>query len=122
MKEDETIFCIKETNSNSLHVELELNNAFVPFKVNTGAVVTIMSYSSFQQYLARVKLDNTEVALQTYTAELVKVLGEATVQVTFKWNRSKSDGLKMVTTYPLGLEQLRCGSKNKAGLNPYLIS
>ena len=81
LKEDEIIFCTKETNTHSLHVELELNNALVPFTVNTGAVVTIMSHSSFQHYLAQVKLDNTEVALQTYTAKPMKVLGEVTVQV-----------------------------------------
>ena len=83
LKEDETIFCIKETNSRSLHVELELNNALIPFKMDAWAVVTIMSYSSFQQYLARVKLDNTEMALQTYTAEPMNMLGEAAFQVKY---------------------------------------
>ena len=80
---DETIFCIKETNTHSLHVELELNNELVPFEVDTGAAVTIMSHSSFKQYLPQVKLVNTEVALQTYTAEPMQVLGEATVQVKY---------------------------------------
>ena len=42
-----------------------------------------MSHNSFQQYLAWVKLDNSEVALQTYTAEPMKVLGEATVPVKY---------------------------------------
>ena len=80
---DETIFCIKETNTHSLHVELELNNELVPFEVDTGATVSIMSHSSFKQYLPQVKLVNTEVALQTYTAEPMQVLGEATVQVKY---------------------------------------
>ena len=80
---DETIFCIKETNACSLCVELELNDALVPFKVDTGAAVTIMSHSSFKQYLPQVNLDDAEVALQTYTAELMKVLGETTVQVKY---------------------------------------
>ena len=83
MEGDETIFCIKETNTHSLHVELELNNELVPFEVDTGAVGTIMSLSSFKQYLPQVKLVNTEVALQTYTAEPMQVLGKATVQVKY---------------------------------------
>ena len=81
LKGDETIFYVKETNTHSLHVELELNNALVSFEVDTRAAVTIMSHCSFKQYLPQVHLDNTEVTLQTYTAELMKVLGEATVQV-----------------------------------------
>ena len=83
LKGDETIFCVKETNNRSLHVELELNNSQVPFEVDTGAAVTIMSHHSFKQYLPQVHLDNTEVTLQTYTAEPMKVLGEATVQVKY---------------------------------------
>ena len=78
---DETIFCIKEINTHSLHVEL--NNELVPFEVDTGAAVTIMSHSSFKLYLPLVKLVNIEMALQTYTAEPMQVLGEATVQVKY---------------------------------------
>ena len=48
LKPDEAIFCIKETRTHSLHVKLELNNALVPFEVDTGAAVTIMSDSSFK--------------------------------------------------------------------------
>ena len=65
------------------HVELELNNVLVSFEVDTGVAVTIMSHCSFKQYLPQVHLGNTEVALQTYTAEPMKVLGEATVQVKY---------------------------------------
>ena len=83
MEGHETIFCIKETNTHSLHVEIELNNELVPFEVDTRAAVTIMSHSSFKQYLLQVKLVNVEVALQTYTAEPMQVLGEGTVQVKY---------------------------------------
>ena len=78
LKGDDPIFCIKETNSHSLHVELELNHPFVPFEVDRGAEITIMSHSSFKQCLPQIYLDNTEVVLQTYTAEPMKVLGEVT--------------------------------------------
>ena len=52
-------------------------------KWTQGLVITIMSHSSFKQDLPQVKLDNTEVALQTYIAEPMKVLGEATVHVKY---------------------------------------
>ena len=83
MEGDEIIFCKKETNTRSLHVEIKLNHAFVPFQADTGAAVTIKSHSSFKEYLPQVILDNIEVALQTYKAEPMKVLGEATVQVKY---------------------------------------
>ena len=83
LKTDEAIFCIKETRTHSLRVKFEVNNTLVPFEVDTGAAVSIMSHSSYKQYLPHVKLNSTEVGLQTYTAEPMKVLGEAQVQVIY---------------------------------------
>ena len=74
--------CERE-NTRSLHVELKLNSALVPFIVDTGVAVTIMSHHSFKQYLPQLHLDETELTLQTYIAEPMKVLGEATVQVKY---------------------------------------
>ena len=55
LKTDEAIFCIRETKTCSCLADLEPNivNIYyvVPFEVNTGAAVTIMSNSLFKQYL-----------------------------------------------------------------------
>ena len=83
LKTEEAIFCIKETRTHSLRVELELNSTLVPFEVDTGAAVSIMSHSSLKQYLPYVKLNSTEIGLQTYTAEPMKVLGETMIQVKY---------------------------------------
>ena len=65
LKTDEAIFCIKETTTRSLPVDLELNNIMivVPFEVDTGAAVTIMSNSLFKQYLPHQKLNSTQIKL-----------------------------------------------------------
>ena len=60
-----------------------MNNTLVPFEVDIGAAVNIMSHSSYKQYLPHVKLNSTEIGLQTYTAEPMKVLDEAPVQVMY---------------------------------------
>ena len=73
LKTDEAIFCIKETRTHSLRVKLTLNGTEVPFNVDTGAAVSIMSHSSMQQFLLQATLNTTKVTLQTYTAEPMKV-------------------------------------------------
>ena len=60
-----------------------MNNTLIPFEVDTGVAVSIMSHNSYKQYLPHVKLNSTEIGLQTYIAEPVKVLGEAQVHVIY---------------------------------------
>ena len=59
-----------------------MNNILVPFEVDTSAAVSIMS-QFIRTIFTSVKLNSTEIGLQTYTAEPVKVLGEAQVQVIY---------------------------------------
>ena len=60
LKTDEAIFCIKETRTRSLRVKLTLNGSKVPFDVDTGAAVSIMSHSAMQQYLPQATLNTTK--------------------------------------------------------------
>ena len=76
LQTDEAIFCIKETRAQPLHVKLKLNDIPVPFEIDTGAAVTIMLHN-----LPTITLNNTQVALQTYTAEPMKVLGQTITYV-----------------------------------------
>ena len=62
LKTEEAIFCIKETRTHSLRVELELNSTLVPFEVDTGAAVSIMSHSSLKQYLPNLYSGTNESA------------------------------------------------------------
>ena len=94
-----------------------MNNILVLFEVDTGAAVIIMSHSSYKQYLPHVKLNSTEIGLQTYTAEhegtgqstspsdIWRVQGNT--DVCCRGGRSKPDGLQLVTTHLLGLEEPR---------------
>ena len=83
MKTDEAIFCIKETRTHSLYVKFELNGTEVPFDVDTGTAVSIISHSSIQKFLPQATLNTTKVILQTCTSEPMKVKGEMVVQVKY---------------------------------------
>ena len=53
-------------------------------ELDTGASLTIMSENTLKQKLPNVKLQPSTVILKTYSGELLKVLGQAQVKVTYK--------------------------------------
>jgi len=86
---DDAIFCVKDTRVRPLLIQLELDGATVPFEVDTGAAVTIISQRTKQEFLPQVCLKPSQVTLQTYTAQPMKVLGELHVNVKY----GKYDGI-----------------------------
>jgi len=85
----DAIFCVKDTRVQPLIIQLELDGATVPFEVDTGAAVTIISQRTKQKFLLQVCLKPSQVTLQTYTAQPMKVLGELHVNVKY----GKHDGI-----------------------------
>ena len=80
---DDAIFCVKDTQVWPLKIQLELDGATVPFEVDTGAAVTIISQHTKQKFLPKVRLKPSQVTLQTYTVQPMKVLGELHVNVKY---------------------------------------
>ena len=63
---DDTIFCVIDARMHPLTPQLELHGTTVPFEVNTGAAVTIISQSTRQKFLLHICLRPTRVTQQTY--------------------------------------------------------
>ena len=66
-----------------LMIQLKLDGATVPFEVNNGANVTIISQRTKQKFLPRVCLKSSQVTLLTYTAQPMKVLEELYFNVKY---------------------------------------
>jgi len=86
---DDAIFCVKDTRVRPLLIQLELDGATVPFKIDTGAAEIIISQHTKQKFLPQVCLKPSQVTLQTYTAQPMKVLRELHVNVKY----GKYDGI-----------------------------
>ena len=76
----DAIFCAR---LRPLTIQLELDGATMLFEVDTGAAVTIISQCTRQKFLPHVCLKPSQVTLQTYTAQPMKVLGELHVNVKY---------------------------------------
>ena len=59
----DAIFCVKDTRVWPLMIQLELDGAMVPFEVDTGADVTIISRRTKQKFLPQVCLKPLQVTI-----------------------------------------------------------
>ena len=85
----------------------------LPFEVDTGAAVSLISLDTKQKFFKAVKLKDTSVALCTYTVESIRVLGTIQVQVKYgdtqvvchkrSWVNSNGPGL--APTHPSQLKE-----------------
>ena len=64
-------------------VELGVENTPVNFELDTGAAVTVMTTSTFHQLFPEVQLQKSTVGLKTFTGELLQIVGEASVKVSY---------------------------------------
>ena len=63
---------------------VKLNDSNIYLELDTGASVTVISEQSWKETLKSVPLQATNVVLKTYSAEMLDVLGKASVTVEYK--------------------------------------
>ena len=80
---ENTIHCVTQTTTRPLIVQLEINGMQLPFEVDTGAAVSLISLDTKQKFFKAVKLKETSVSLRTYTSETMQVVGTIQVQVKY---------------------------------------
>ena len=56
-------------------------------EVDTGAAVSVVSSETWEKLKLNVPLRKPEVTLKTYTNEVMKVIGEAELNVTYKQSK-----------------------------------
>ena len=83
LKAESAIHCVAQTTVRPLMVQLEINGMQLPFVVDTGAAVSLISLDTKQKFFKEVKLQDTLVSLHTYTSESIHVVGTMQVQVKY---------------------------------------
>ena len=70
------------SSDNKIIVHPVLNDKQVPMEADTGDTKTVMSKHTWQS-LGKPKLNRSDLILNTYSGETLKVKGIATVEVSF---------------------------------------
>ena len=78
---ESAIHCVTQTASKPLIVKLQINGMQLPFEVDTGATMSLISLDTKQKFFKEVELQDTSVSLHTYTAESIQVVGTMQVHV-----------------------------------------
>ena len=83
LKAENAIHCVTHTVNKPLTVQLEINGIQLPFEVDTGAAVSLISLEAKHKFLQDVEIQETTVSLHTYTSESIQVVGTMQVQVRY---------------------------------------
>ena len=83
LKAERAIHCVVQTTVRPLMVQLEINGIQLPFEVDTGTAVTLISLDTKQKFFKEVKLQDTSVSLHTYTSDSIHVVETMQVQVKY---------------------------------------
>lgn len=77
------LFSIKSGGQKEINVNLLVDNKPLKMELDTGASVTLMSEKEYRQKFDG-KLSKTSIVLRTYTGQILPVIGEKSVTVTYE--------------------------------------
>ena len=77
-------------------VTMLLEGSPVSFKLDTGAVVTVMPERKFRQMFPDQSLKRSSIVLKTFTGERLQIVGETDVDVSYQDQASKTLPLVVV--------------------------
>ena len=72
-----------QSGKGGVTITLEVAGSQILMEVDTGATVTVIPISVYEQYQSHVQLHASTVSLKTYSNGSLKVKGEASVPVTY---------------------------------------
>ena len=81
--EDTVSVVFAQSGKGGVKITLEVGGSQIPMEVDTGATVTVIPISVYEQYLTHVQLHASTVSMKTYSGGSLKVKGEATVPVRY---------------------------------------
>ena len=82
-EEDLPMFRLGSKRTDPIVVELSVGGVPVSMEVDTGAAVSVMSLKQQQELFPAAQLQPTRIALRTYTAQRVEVVGDLPVHVVY---------------------------------------
>ena len=78
------ILTIGSNSASSIQVELYINGKPLTMEVETGAAVSIVSEQQLNRLQPQIQVSKSNVVLRTYTSEVIPMLGEVQLNVTYK--------------------------------------
>ena len=85
-----TIYKMNKTKTDAIIVNPKLNGISIPMEVDTGASLSVVSKSVFdnlQQGDKQLKLEESNVTFKTYTGESIKAVGKVKITVEYENNK-----------------------------------
>ena len=91
------LFKIGDANKtvHPITMDMEINGQVLKMEIDTGAVVSIISKTTYQKLFSEVPIHAASLRLRTYTGEQIVVVGEMTTQVKYG-SQTKELGLVIV--------------------------
>ena len=86
----------KSKTTQPITVEVNMSGQDVSMELDTGAAVTVMSYSTFKKLFPHLKTRRSQLVLKIYTGQAMKVVGEVTMSVSYQGQPAKSLDLVVV--------------------------
>jgi len=77
------LFNISKPKLNPININLHVNNRPVTFQLDTGAALSVISHNDHKKFIGT-PIKPKSCSLQTYTGELISVLGETRVDVLYE--------------------------------------
>ena len=74
---------VADKSSDSIHIDLLIAGKPLTMELDTGAAVSLISEKAFREMFPKRKLHKSKQVLRTYTAELLSIAGEVTVEVQY---------------------------------------
>lgn len=85
------------SSTSAAEVHMTVNGTPMPFVVDTGAAVTIMSEATWKLHAGDRQLERPKQVLETYTGEVLSIVGETTVDVVYNHQTCSALPLIVVT-------------------------
>ena len=82
--QDLALFNVGAEACRPIKVEVRIRDSSLIMEVDTGAVFFIISQQEYKSKFSQYKLRKSDVILKTYTSEMMKVVGEITVNVNYQ--------------------------------------
>ena len=78
------ILTIGSNSASPIQVELYINGKPLTMEVNIGAAISIVSEQQLNRLQPQIQVSKSNVVLHTYTSEIIPMLDEIQLNVTYK--------------------------------------
>ncbi|CAC5359384.1 unnamed protein product [Mytilus coruscus] len=78
-----TVKTCRTSDNKELKLDVKIEDVDYVMELDTGAAVSIIGEENYKKYFSNIKLQKSNVKLNTYTGDPITVIGEITVNVVY---------------------------------------